>query len=81
VLERARLFADDGVVRPEHLPDHIVESRPAHRPTAGRPALPALVDDDELRRLAQTTTLTRQELAQRLGISERTLYRRLKSLE
>ncbi len=82
VLERARLFADNGVVRPEHLPDHIIEKRPSHRPPpAGQPGPTASVGDDELRRMAHTTTLTRQALAQRLGISERTLYRRLKSLE
>lgn len=82
VLERARLFADDGVIRPEHLPGHIIESRPLHLlPPAGQPGPTASVDDDELRRLAHTTTLTRQALAQRLGISERTLYRRLRFLE
>ncbi|WP_373924956.1 sigma-54 interaction domain-containing protein [Duganella vulcania] len=67
VLERASLFADDGVIRAEHLPA----------------APPAAMRD----RHASGATLseampgfggTRRELAARLGVSERTLYRRLK---
>ncbi|RFP23044.1 AAA family ATPase [Duganella sp. BJB488] len=69
VLERASLFADDGVIRAEHLP-------------AAPPAADAMCD-----RHASGATLsevmpgfsgTRRELAARLGVSERTLYRRLK---
>ena len=37
-------------------------------------------DDEELRRLVESDAGTRRDLAQRLGISERTLYRRLKDL-
>jgi transcriptional regulator of acetoin/glycerol metabolism len=38
------------------------------------------LDDAQLRRLVAAGTGTRRELAQQLGLSERTLYRRLKAL-
>ncbi|WP_338413782.1 sigma 54-interacting transcriptional regulator [uncultured Sphaerotilus sp.] len=83
VLDRARLFADDGIVRTEHLPDHVgphVASAPAADP--GRSAAPTRHRDDdvELRQLAREGRLTRLEMARQLGLSERTLYRRLKAL-
>ncbi|WP_367598505.1 sigma-54 interaction domain-containing protein [Pseudomonas fulva] len=71
ILERARLFADEGVIQPEHLPEDVV-SLPAHvRANASRPA-------DLVQVLSQFTG-SRSELAKHLGISERTLYRRLKA--
>lgn len=79
VLERARLFADDGVIRPEHLPPGF-----ALPPVSG--AQPAVVGSsqppgDEAAFIAQVHNFsgTRKELAQALGLSERTLYRRLKA--
>ena len=95
VLDRARLFADDGMVRAEHLPEWLSAGVPpplvhalnaaalAHQEPV---ALPAPVgrrgelDDAMLRQLAETSRGTRKELAQELGLSERTLYRRLKTL-
>jgi transcriptional regulator with PAS, ATPase and Fis domain len=81
VLDRARLFADDGVVRAQHLPDDwdrvtwpAAESAPAMLPS--RPGS----DDSDLQRLAMDFGGTRRELARRLGWSERTLYRRLKAI-
>ena len=85
VLERARLFADDGIVRVEHLLEPLSSGAP-HRaalpaPAAALPALRAAqISDAELRHLAQTTRCTRKELARQVGLSERTLYRRLKAL-
>ena len=83
VLERARLFADDGIVRPEHLPENIAGSLP-RAAASSIPASPssraAQPDDDELRRLVASTKLTRRDLARQLGMSERTFYRRLKAL-
>ena len=74
VLERARLFADDGVIRIEHLP-----AAPVVAPrSATVSAAPTTAPD-----LANTLASfggTRSELAAQLGISERTLYRRLKAL-
>ena len=104
VLERARLFADDGIVRVAHLPDSLSPGAPglaagvtaaglstalstalnktlSTAPTQA-PITPrrAAIDDIELRRLAQTSHCTRKELARQAGLSERTLYRRLKAL-
>ena len=84
VLERARLFADDGIVRPEHLPDWLPPSQalaPAVAMPAGSQPSPSNADADaELRRLVAEGRLNRREMAGRLGLSERTFYRRLKAL-
>ena len=83
VLDRARLFADDGIVRAEHLPESVGAGSgagPGSPAAAPGPLRRGPVDDAELLRLAQAASGTRRELAQRLGLSERTLYRRLKAL-
>ncbi|WP_039749329.1 sigma-54 interaction domain-containing protein [Solimonas variicoloris] len=79
ILERARLFADDGTIRVRDLPPDVVQApaavasaRPGGRRQASRLAL--------MRALA-TFDGTRGELAAHLGISERTLYRRLRGLQ
>ena len=69
VLERATLFADDGVIRSEYLPAAPVESFGAPVPAAG----------SSLAAVLATFGGTRSELAAHLGLSERTLYRRLKA--
>ncbi|KAB0546477.1 PAS domain-containing protein [Pseudomonas argentinensis] len=72
VLDRASLFADDGVIRNSHLP-------PAITAPAALPGVPLAAGDQ--RPLAQTVAAfkgTRSELAKYLRISERTLYRRLR---
>lgn len=85
VLERARLFADDGVIRAEHL-----SHAPAQRPPAALLASPDRatptrrrggVSDAELVQLASRFAGTRKELAAQVGLSERTLYRKLQTLE
>jgi transcriptional regulator with PAS, ATPase and Fis domain len=83
VLDRARLFADDGIVRAEHMPDGFgngsvtrLEGPPAVLSVRGR----AGTGDEELARISATFKGTRRELAMQLGMSERTLYRRLKAL-
>lgn len=82
VLERARLFADDGVVRVEHLPAALGAAPVQALPSGAAPAmgLGADVDDATLRQAVAGTRGTRKQLAQQLGLSERTLYRRLKAL-
>ncbi|WP_286914006.1 MULTISPECIES: sigma-54 interaction domain-containing protein [unclassified Pseudomonas] len=75
ILERARLFADDGLIRPEHLPEDIGPEQ-VRGPGGGR-------GRNGLGELAQALEQfqgPRSELALHLGMSERTLYRRLKAL-
>jgi transcriptional regulator of acetoin/glycerol metabolism len=91
VLDRARLFADDGIVRAEHLPESLnpgALSSTSQRPPSALPAANRAVmaprqgdiGDAELKQLAATSQGTRKELARQAGLSERTLYRRLKVL-
>ena len=81
VLERARLFADDGVIHAAYVPS--VPTPAALKPVA--PKAPRslgriVIDDDRLSQTLADFAGTRSELAATLGISERTLYRRLKAL-
>ncbi|MEN2397515.1 sigma-54 interaction domain-containing protein [Pseudomonas halotolerans] len=71
VLERASLFADDGVIHNVHLPQSRAVSAP-------QMSAPAPLDSNALAQVLATFQGTRSELATHLGISERTLYRRLK---
>ncbi|MBB2926060.1 transcriptional regulator with PAS, ATPase and Fis domain [Paraburkholderia silvatlantica] len=82
VLERASLLADDGVIRPGHLPESLRRETMASPEALPATAfvLPRKVSDAELARAAVESGGKRSELAARLGMSERTLYRRLKAL-
>ncbi|NCZ99901.1 MAG: PAS domain-containing protein [Betaproteobacteria bacterium] len=90
VLERARLYADEGRIRLEHLPDELRRERSQPGPlfTQSRAIIQAMlpakerqrVSNDALREFAARFGGTRRELAQTLGLSERTLYRRLRGL-
>ena len=73
VLERASLFADDGVIRVEQL-----LAAPVAQGAA--PDMPLRGASAPLDELHATFGGTRKELAAHLGLSERTLYRRLKAL-
>ncbi|RBJ76095.1 Fis family transcriptional regulator, partial [Pseudomonas sp. MWU12-2534b] len=77
VLERACLFADDGTIRIEHLPAELVAASAAPQ---DRTADARGVSDAELVRIARTFDGTRKALAEQVGMSERTLYRRMKAL-
>lgn len=72
-LERASLFADDGVIRAVHLPQACAALPP--QAVASTP-----LDSNTLAQVLATFKGTRSELAKHLGISDRTLYRRLKEL-
>lgn len=91
VLERARLFADDGVIRAKDLPAGLGLpmaaavagfARPAPsaaaRQSGGRQA--PVLDETALREWIVRFSGTRREMAAALGWSERSLYRRLKAL-
>lgn len=72
VLERASLVSADGEIRPEDLCEPLGGAR-------FEPAAPSGCGGLERQVRAPETAETRRELARRLGISERTLYRRLKA--
>ncbi len=91
VLDRARVFADNGRIDIEHLPLEWFrpdgKSFPLAVPQSTRPvgaelfkskgAIARKLSIDELREIDRTFVGSRKELAQHLGISERTLYRKL----
>jgi transcriptional regulator of acetoin/glycerol metabolism len=84
VLERASILADDGVIRPDNLP-FVDSPEPGlwHRNAGQRRSRPSrrdAVPDEQLMHIAAGFPGSRRELAEHLGLSERTLYRRLKSL-
>ncbi|WP_430869541.1 sigma-54 interaction domain-containing protein [Cupriavidus basilensis] len=77
VLERARLFAEGDVIRTDALPPGLGQTL---APAPLLPAAAAVLTEAGLRQQAAAFRGTRRELAAALGLSERTLYRRLKSL-
>jgi transcriptional regulator of acetoin/glycerol metabolism len=89
VLDRARLFADDGIVRAAHLPDAPgregwsagLASAPLAAAAAGQAVAwrRGPITDDELRQHMAAAHGILRQLADQLGLSERTLYRRLKA--
>ncbi|NWA27956.1 sigma 54-interacting transcriptional regulator [Pseudomonas gingeri] len=77
VLERARLFTDDGIIRVGDLPAELRRETAPMAPQRQR-------GRNELEQLAHALAMfdgSRSELAKTLGMSERTLYRRLQALE
>ncbi|MGY3254951.1 sigma-54-dependent Fis family transcriptional regulator [Pseudomonas sp. S1Bt23] len=77
ILERARLFSDDGVIRVEDLPEELRAGSAATTPPSRRRAGKDL---EQLAHALEVFEGSRSELAKALGLSERTLYRRLKAL-
>jgi transcriptional regulator with PAS, ATPase and Fis domain len=76
IMERARLFTDDGVIRSQDLPPEVRTQQPL--PSATRQGRRG--DLESLAHALQAFDGSRSELAKHLGLSERTLYRRLKAL-
>jgi two-component system, NtrC family, response regulator HydG len=81
IIERASLLCDGEAIQPAHLPEE-VRGSPALRETASGQT----TNLKELERQTLETRLahhrgSRKKLADELGISERTLYRRLKRFE
>jgi DNA-binding NtrC family response regulator len=80
LLERARLFTDDGVIRAKDLPLELQLG--LHNPSRDTP-LAAGRRGDQREQLAHALAVfegSRSEMAKALGLSERTLYRRLREL-
>jgi DNA-binding NtrC family response regulator len=89
LLERASLMCDGDTIAVRHLPDEVVALRErapqAHGATGActAPAEPATLRDigrEALRAILARHRGSRRDLARRLGISERTLYRRIREL-
>jgi DNA-binding NtrC family response regulator len=82
VVERALLLAQDATVLPEHLPDEVLLEA-AGTPAQDRPLEIVSLAEAERRYLRwalATFSGDRRALARRLGLSERTLYRKLSEL-
>ncbi len=83
VVERACLNAEGGLIRPEHLPIEALQSLDVEEEGNGGlsfvgDVLPlATAEDLYIEWARRTLQCSRAELAERLEISERTLYRRL----
>jgi transcriptional regulator with PAS, ATPase and Fis domain len=84
ILERASLLADDEFILPEHLPADVCssQSNSGQKPLLGAEEILPL-EEVERRYLVQALSKfagDRDTLARRLGISKRTLFRKLQSL-
>ncbi|MEW5783367.1 MAG: sigma-54 interaction domain-containing protein [Pseudomonadota bacterium] len=83
VLERATLLCDGDVILPEHLPPELIHGGDATVPSGGPVVAAQTLEDIEdvaLRRRLVAHHGNRKALAAELGISERTLYRRLQRI-
>ena len=83
VLERACLLSDDGAIVTEHLPKALADSQASAGRSGVYPVMPDSIvplDDIESRYIQWACRRflgSRAELAEQLGISERTLYRKM----
>src|SRR5947208_7877339 len=79
VIERAMVVCKSSVIVPESLPPHLFEVRPAR--LDDEPELPDLTlraaEREQILRALQASGGKRVEAARRLGLSRRTLYRKL----
>jgi len=79
VIERAMVVCKSSVIVPESLPPHLFEVRPAR--LDDEPELPDLslraAEREQILRALQASGGKRVEAARRLGLSRRTLYRKL----
>ena len=86
IVERAALLADGDWIDTQHLPECVVAGTASSpTPEAGTPdnagSVLANAERDALRGALQRHAGSRRELAARLGLSERTLYRKLREFD
>ncbi|MBF1164137.1 MAG: sigma 54-interacting transcriptional regulator [Dechloromonas agitata] len=77
LLERACLLCDGDEIDLRHLPDTQSSALPGGSGNGGGQTA---LTDRQLQEMARSFSGSRKELARRLGLSERTLYRRLKEV-
>ena len=83
IVERSVLLADDGVVHSHHLPKQVQKLTVGARDHPDSSSEIVSLDEAERRYLQRALQLhkgPRKELAERLGLSERVLYRKLAEL-
>lgn len=83
IPERAALLPDGDSILPEHLPRDVMEAhgREAQEPDDSEEVLPLhAIEERYLRRVLARSSDDRTNLARKLGIEERTLYRKTKAL-
>jgi two-component system response regulator HydG len=84
ILERARLLADAELILPKHLPEECrgTPTEVSAVPTTPEEIVPlGVIEQRYLKQLLNRYPDNRRMLAQKLGISERTLYRKVKELK
>ena len=84
ILERAALLTDDSRITPEHLPDHCCDGSPGsglRSPEDADSILPLeVIEQHYLAHVSARFKGDRDTLARKLGISKRTLFRKLQQL-
>ena len=83
VIERSCLLAGSGTIQPEHLTDEVLAAA-RHGAAETRPHEIVTLEEAERRYLRwalATLPGERRELARRLGLSERTFYRKIQHLD
>jgi DNA-binding NtrC family response regulator len=81
IVERAVLLADDGIVRARHLPERCRAQAQREQPETTTDVV-SLKEAEEryLRHVLSVYRGDRKQLAAKLGVSERALYRKLAAL-
>ncbi|MFA8341415.1 MAG: sigma-54-dependent transcriptional regulator [Rhodothermaceae bacterium] len=80
IIERALIFADGNVIRPKdlNLPDHFVESKEEHLDDSGELISLDDMEKDHIKFALDHFNWNRDNTARALGISQKTLYSKIK---